>query len=310
MENPTNPKEEPIGVIPDNEDVTVDKPEEEDELFQLPFEGEDISEESLKQITSRYRTSLILLVGEPESGKSTLYASILDRFYKGRLGKYIFAGTRTPIGFESRAHLARCKSLNLVSKNERTNTKTFSYLHLEMCVQDYDAAHNHILFADVNGERFRDARDTDEDMQSLTVMKRADHIIIIADGELLLDAGKRLPVKKNIIKFIERAKHNDMIDMNKGIHLVVSKWDKINQTKKETEVEGFLIEPLRTMFPQILKSVIRVASRSTNPTFPAGSGLEAFLDLCISNPKQVDFATEYELTGESREFQKFKYSQL
>jgi hypothetical protein len=95
------------------------------------FDGEELTDNGLGEITSEVDGKLVLLLGEPSSGKTTLFASLFDQFQKGPVADYLFAGSKTQIGFEKRCHFARVVSKGVHSNTERTFLSNgISYLHL------------------------------------------------------------------------------------------------------------------------------------------------------------------------------------
>jgi len=278
------------------------------ELFQLAS-NQEIEEINIARITNRFPCNLIVLIGEPECGKSTLYAALFDKFNKGGCSGYYFSGTSTSIAFERRCHHARVISQNNQPKTERTYSHEFAYLHLSVRKMSLSVPSQHLLFADVNGEKYQAARNDDEEMQSLTLLKSSDHIFFIADGELLMNGGKKHSIKADVLKLIGRAIQNQMISTEKGVNLLITKWDKINESKKEDEVNKFLVEAIESKFPGYLKKTIHIASRSQNPEVIAGTGIEDFFELCLSTPEAVEYDYEdmIETLPKMRQFQKFKY---
>ncbi len=267
----------------------------------------EYTEEQLSMISYRYPANLVLLMGDPECGKSTLYASLFDRFQKGGCGDYLFAGTQTPIGFEKRCHHARVISQNKRSNSERTNTKDFVYLHLAVREKSLKTPIRHLLFADANGERFQAARNADDDMLGLSVIKIATHVCYIADGDTLLDQGLRHSVKNDAITLIGRAVQNNMIDINKGITLIIAKWDKVCAAGAQDSLQTFFVDALKTKFPALIKDTILIASRSQNAVVSAGTGLDKFLNLVLTPQVSVENNDEEQIDEESRSFKKFKY---
>jgi hypothetical protein len=264
------------------------------------------TEENVTEITSRHHCNLVLLVGEPECGKSTLYAAIFDKFHKGGCAGYLYAGSRTPIGFEKRCHHARLLSRNKVSKNERTKSFEFEYLHLSVRHKSMVQPIKHLLFADVNGERFQTAKNTDEEMKQMLILKRADHVCFVADGEMLIDKGKRHTVKDDIITILKRATQNEMVVPKRGFHLLITKWDKITEAGLLQETTSFLVEPIRKQFGDLLHQVIRIASRSQGGGVPSGEGIDEFLTMILSQSVS-DQPLEHTPPKLIRQFQKFKY---
>lgn len=271
----------------------------------LPLNTE-FTEENLVEITSQCFCNLVLLVGEPECGKSTLYAAIFDQFHKGGCAGYLYAGSKTPVGFEKRCHHARLLSGNTISKNERTKSFEFEYLHLGVRHQSLTQPTEHLLFADVNGERFQAAKNSDEEMKQLLILKRADHVCFVADGEMLIDKGKRHTVKDDILTILKRAVQNEMITARHGFHLLITKWDKIVAAGLANDIDSFLTQAIRKQFGALLKQVIPLASRSQSAGVASGQGINDFLAMILVRPVQ-DHLSEAAPTGLERQFQKFKY---
>lgn len=264
-------------------------------------------ENTLGELTNNFLCNLVLLIGEPECGKSTLYAALFDRFHKGGCGEYFFAGTRTPVGFERRCHKARMISENVISKTERTPNFEFSYLHLSVRHSSLSKPIEHLLFADVNGEKFQAARDADDDMKKMNIFNRADHICLVADGEALINNSKKHIVKDELVRIVKRAVQNNMLSTDKGFHLLITKWDKIVGAGKEQVVEDFLITPFSTMFAEVMKKTLKLASRSQNENVESGYGIDEFLNTMLSRKAVVNNDFDFELPARARSFQKFKY---
>jgi hypothetical protein len=75
---------------------------------------------SASEITVAHLTRVIVVAGEADSGKTTLLASLIDRFQRGPFSDYRFAGCKTLMGFEQRCHLARLKSGGTIPDTDRT----------------------------------------------------------------------------------------------------------------------------------------------------------------------------------------------
>jgi len=278
------------------------------ELYHLSGNRE-IEEKHTSRITHDFPCNLVVLVGDPECGKSTLYAALYDKFQKGPCAGYLFAGSKTPIAFERRCHHARLISLNKKSKNERTYSREFAYLHLSVRLETLDEPARHIMFADVNGEKYQNARNQDDEMLSLGVFHRANLICFIADGDLLIDPAKKNAAKANLLKLIGRAVQNNMINTAKGITILITKWDVVEANEKVEEINNFINVSLKKRFPDLVKQTLYIASRSQNSRIPAGTGIESFLDLCLkkSCAQAYDYSDIVLTLDSLRQSQKFKY---
>lgn len=267
--------------------------------------GKKYEEGNLVDLTYRYPCTLILLIGEPSCGKSTLYAALFDSFQKGQCGEYLFAGSRTPIAFEEICHLAREKSKGRIPDTERTKSYEFIYYHLAARMSDLKNATKHLLFADVNGEKYQAAKLSDEEMLKLNIVRKADHIFFIADGALLCSNSKKHVVKNDVWTMLTRCFQNNMISENQRVNLIITKWDKVHSENKIKEIEEFFIAPTFLKFPDLIGSVLKIASRSLNNEIAPRTGIDKFLSICMSNLKyKFNSNQSFEI---EREFQKFKY---
>lgn len=269
--------------------------------------GESFKEAELAHITYRYPCKLILAVGEPYVGKSTLYAALFDSFHQGGCGDLIFASSKTPIGFERICHYAREKCKGNTPDTERTKSHEFSFLHLSVRKKDLSEIPQHLVFADVNGEIFQNAKNSDEEITKLSLLKRADHIFFIADGGLLIKNAEKHIVKDDVTKMLQRCLQNNMLNSDQGVHLIVTKWDQVNAAGKTKTVDEFFIQPILKQFSSVIENIIPVASRSVNEEIPSRFGLDTFLNICLSTKSPApreEFKAEIQ-----RQFQRFKYEE-
>lgn len=271
----------------------------------LPW-GVKFSEDNLADITYRYPCTMVLLIGEPSCGKSTLYAAIFDSFHKGAIGEYMFAGTRTPLAFEELCHLAREKSKGKKSDTERTKSYEFVYYHLAARKSDLSEVKKHLLFADVNGEKYQAAKLKDEEIIKLGILKKADHLFFIADGSLLCDNKQKHIVKKDIWNMLSRCLQNGMISKTQNVNLIVTKWDAVHEKNKARDITDFFIDETLKKFPSVITSTLKIASRSLNEHVPPRTGIDDFLKICLANPVQrAESLYQPDIT---REFQRFKFT--
>ena len=269
--------------------------------IKIPW-GDSFKEEDLHFLTYRYPCKMVALIGEPKCGKTTLYAAVMDCLHKGRCGKFSFVSTKTPIGFEFASFLARESSKGNIPDTERTKTYEYAYLHLEVADE---TGKRHLLFADVNGERYQDARNSDEHLLKLNVLKRSDNLFFIADGGKLCKNADRHSVKAHVWKMLDRCIEQGMFSEKQGIFLIVTKWDKILTDGKADEVSEFFIIPTLQRYPDLIKKVIRIASRSLNDDVPPRTGVDEFLEACFFESPIPAEVPETPIT--ERQFQKFKY---
>ncbi len=149
---------------------------------QLPLaQAEDLAGEGVLDV--------VLLVGEPETGKTTLLVALWDALLaQGAIGTAMLAGSRTALGFERRAWLSR-----LLSNGERRDTlRTYQedngFVHLRLLA---DAEIHEVLLSDIAGETFRQVREGASFSDKLPWLGRADSALLCVDGASLADGARR-----------------------------------------------------------------------------------------------------------------------
>jgi len=257
----------------EQEDESSEKPEKK-RVFHL-FTGKEMSFPETSIITNNYDCRLIVVVGESESGKTTLLAEYFINLQKGPFCKYLFAGSLTQIGFEERCFKATVASENISPKTERTKSLEFGFLHLALKHKDrMTVPARHFLFSDISGERFRDAKMSTTLMRELTVLKAADFVIFLIDGEKIADLNSRALTIENAKTFIQKALDEQIFDFNTNLKIALAKWDFLSEDSSFS-FEAKIIKPFGERFSSRLKSLefTKIAARSKTKKIHSGMGL-------------------------------------
>lgn len=171
---------------------------------------------------------VVILAGDSDAGKTTLLASIYELFRDGPVGGTVFGGSRTLRAFEERCHDARVKSGRTDPTTLHTPlSNTPSFLHLNLHCPDTSRERVDLLISDVNGERYSRAASSAAECCLLEELKRADQIVLLLDGERLVDRARRQKVLQGSQTFIRRALECEMITEHSRLEIVTSKWDLI-----------------------------------------------------------------------------------
>jgi hypothetical protein len=172
-----------------------------------------------------YPVKTIAVVGDEDSGKTTLIAALYCAFWSGPLRNWSFAGSRTIVEFERKAHLARMSSGAEYAKVERTRTTGgLHFLHLA-CQRDH--AIQHLLVSDRAGEDYQAARSTSEACRRLVELKLADKVLYLIDGLRLGHARYRANAISTAVQFLRRAVDTSVLDLAK-VEIVVTKADYLD----------------------------------------------------------------------------------
>ncbi|SRR6266498_612990 len=222
----------------ERDSVAEDEEDVAEAQMPIPY-GDDLTEASCRRIMGSQLTHLIVLAGEPESGKTTLITSIYDSFQRGPLAGYIFAGSQTLPGFERRSHPSRIASGRSFPETDRT--REMKILHLQVKRQSAsDSMPQHLLLCDISGEDFKAARNSIEDARRLRVVRRADYFLLLLDGEHLIDPSKRHKVMENGRMLLLSLLDAQMLGDWSLVDILFNKNDVLEAHDDQTRLEQFL----------------------------------------------------------------------
>jgi hypothetical protein len=239
--------------------------------------GDYLSGQPLATIMQRAPCTVVVIAGEVACGKTTLLVGLYEAFQQGRVADFEFAGSETLVAFEKRSHLSRIESGLAKADTERTRREqVLPFLHLAL---ERNGLRQHLLLSDLSGEVFSDIADSQVAATRLTELRRADHFLIILDGERLTDLTERQRHVVETATAIRSLVQANMLRANTSVHLVVSKWDLIEP--KIGEVEAFLEQALARLTSHVSTFSVmrhRIAARSEpKASVEEGWGLSALL---------------------------------
>jgi hypothetical protein len=239
------------------------------------------------EITCNKLTTVVLVAGTAESGKTTLLAALYLMFRKKPFAGYLFAGSRTLVGFEKRVHASRIVSG--LDKPTTERTKVSELLHLRVRKQDCSDTATGLLLCDLWGEDFRDARDTVDGCKRLGIIRRADALVLLVDGEKLSQPEMRQEAKSDPILLMRNMLDCEMLAETALVDIVFTKWDLIQQSLDRAECEGFaahIENEMRRHFDDRVGELKfwRVAAHSRTAFLPLGYGLEDLFRSWVERP--------------------------
>lgn len=201
--------------------------EAESEFIEL-FSGAALGATEADVITLRSRTHLVVFAGAEGSGKTTVLASIYERLNRGAFAGSKFAGSRSLLGFEEICHLNRLASGGAQPDTQRTRlTDETKYYHLALRPAEPAATRRDVLLSAMSGELFRMAKDSQEDAERLTFLRRADTIVVLVDGERLATPTQRTSAQADAADILESVLDANMVSPSCRVEIVFSKLDRI-----------------------------------------------------------------------------------
>jgi len=153
--------------------------------------GEPLGQHELDALLRQRHATRVAIIGERDSGKTTLLTSIYGCFLKGAFAGHEFAESRTIRGFEKRAFLGRVDSgLNQPDTPHTSLSDGLSYFHLRLRIVG-NGRRVDLLLSDRAGEMYRDARRAPSKLLELTELFDADWIVILLDGARVANPVER-----------------------------------------------------------------------------------------------------------------------
>ena len=302
------------------EDLRVDTPEDvviKTQMIDLPS-GMELSPETSFEITRASPARVLILAGSADSGKTTLLSSIYDCFQKGPFANYLFSGSQTLMGFERRCHLSRIASERNKADTERTKPTTeLQFLHIKVRSTNLAKTAQDLLLSDLSGEIFRLIKDSTEECKELEIVKRADRLILLIDGEKLSNVNLRQTAYVDSASLLRSFLDAGMLDKSSLVDVLFTKWDLVKGSENSFEVKQFVKHVLLEIKERFETRLSRlrfycVAARPEKNVLPFAYGLERVFSRWVEKvperrPRPVCFSVG--LIGE-REFDNFFYRHL
>lgn len=246
-----------------------------DGLFELPH-GQGLAESEVEMLLLARFCNVILFAGGAGCGKTTLLASLFLLFQRGPVAGYAFAGSSTLMGFNERNFHALCISNNTKPTTPRTTVS--EYLHLQVRSESPLASPQDIILCDLLGEDFRMAKDSTEDCQRLSILRRADHLVLLVDGEKLASRSTRNAAKLDPQTLLRRCLDSGMVSARALVDVLVTKWDVVLKSSNVQDTEAF-VDHLESEFQSLFSARVgalnfgRIAAQPFEADLPLGYGV-------------------------------------
>jgi GTPase SAR1 family protein len=205
------------------------------------YSGKELDYTSALRITKAALTRIVVLVGGAKSGKTTLLVSLYEWFLQKPLAGYMFAGSDCLPAFDERCHLSRIESQRDTEDTERTKSmSTETMLHLQVRDQNLEKPAQDILLSDINGEIFDRSLNSASDIKEVEILKRADHLTLLLDGEKLSSLHSRNQAATSGDLMLRSFVEAGMIGINTYVQVVFTKDDLLIDTTAAEDTEEFI----------------------------------------------------------------------
>jgi hypothetical protein len=245
-------------------------------------DGQALNEQGADRLLRSRRATTIAIVGDRDSGKSTLVSALYDRLLRGPYAGYAFTGSRTLVALEKRLHDSRVDSGRDTPETVRTSrAEGLLHFHFGLAIAGDPASRYDLLLSDRAGEVYRDARASTDLIQTLTEISRADKIILLLDGHRLSDVLERTGATQAVRQTLRAFTDNGVLGLQSLVQVVTTKWDLLNTPDRTDAVEHLqtfenrLARDFRGLLGEL--SFWRVAARDPKGIVDPALGLDALL---------------------------------
>ena len=230
-----------------------------------------------EDLAERHGLTVVLIAGEYESGKTTLLVALWNSLLShGAIADAHFAGSRTALGFERRAWLARLACHGEKPDTDRTHESENGFLHLRLAA--HDCMHE-VLLSDVAGETFRQVRYGTPFREKIEWLDTANLALFLIDGEGFADDGRRSSALSNTRRLIGQLRESGATP---SVAVVLAKADLITTDLREKwDREGqVLLELAREIDTDAV--LLEITARPPGGGDPAG--LQDILGVILEPP--------------------------
>jgi len=277
------------------------------------FPGSALSAADADAVTLRWRTHLIVLAGAEDSGKTTVLASLYERLSQGPFAGFQFAGSRSLLGFEEICHLNRLASGGVQPDTQRTvSTEDAKYYHLALKGPGDGAVRRHVLLSAMSGELFRMAKDSRDDAERLTYLRRADTIAVLVDGARLALPAQRTSAQADAADILDSFLDAEMVGANCRVEVVFSKADRVGAAGQAaldflTRTQEKLEAKFCSRVPSLSFRTIAARPDPSSSSYEGDAGLVAAFQ-AWTKPYQPAVGDDWKMSAppaDAREFSKF-----
>lgn len=246
--------------------------------------GEPLDAAGVQELLSWKAASLITIVGDRDSGKSTLVCSIYDRFLRGPFGSYAFCSSRTLVGLEKRSHYARVDSGRTQPETARTPiSEGLRYFHFAVSPTDDLGNRIDLLISDRAGEVYRLARGNSALVASLEELATANHVVILLDGGRVADPIERSGAMQSVRQTLRAFLDGGALSDQSCVQVVTTKLDVLVEKMQQADLDSlftpFEASIMKDFGPRLKELTFwKTAARDPKRKFDPAFGVDTLVE--------------------------------
>lgn len=265
------------------------------EQTRLPLpSGEPLSPVEVDRFLLRKPAKFVTVVGEFDSGKTTLICALYEKFLKGSFAGYVFSGSNTLIGFEKRSHHSRVDSGRVAPDTLRTSLHDgLRYFHLSLANGESFKPRIELMLSDRAGEEYEKARGNSSLVDALIEVKKANVVVLLLDGARLADPIQRSGALQAVRQTIRAFLDGGALMKHSKVQVVTTKFDLLqsiqNREKLDAQVEQFQTNLLKDFSNRLGElSFWEIAARDPHGEFSAAHGMaELLMSWCAPTSSSI-----------------------
>ncbi|ANJ97471.1 hypothetical protein ADP73_05730 [Serratia plymuthica] len=285
----------------ENEEEIVNDTLLDDDFVSLPS-GDTLTIVDADRFLLSKPAKFVAIIGELDSGKTTLICSLYDCFLKGKFSDYSFKGSRTLIGFEKRSHHSRIDSGRVMPDTLRTSFfDGLRYFHLSLVKGEAEnTEYVDLMLSDRAGEQYQQARSNSESIEELIEIRKSDYIVLLLDGAKLADLFQRHSAMQAVRKTLWAFLDADALSSTSKVQIVTTKLDLLRDIPQKEifdelmqDFKNGLIKDLAPRLGEL--SFKEISARDPSAQYPLACGLDDLIKIwCSAKPIRVRKEMKYQ----------------
>lgn len=268
--------------------------------------GEPLTPEDVDRFLMRRPATFVTIIGERNSGKTTLICAIYSLFLRNSGNPFEFVHSKTLIGFEKRCHHSRLASGRAIPDTPRTSISDgLNFFHIAIVNKTNQHKRIDLMISDRAGEVYQAARINTTKITELIEVNKANFIVILLDGERLADPLKRSNAMQAVRQTIHSFTDAQALTQESYVQVILTKTDLLENIPNKTEFEkqfDFFQTKLLDDFGSRLKKLefLKISARALDNEVKQGQGVLELLSTWCNPVSHKSNATFHniELTTE------------
>lgn len=269
------------------------------------YNGDALITESVDFFLRKKDVRIISIVGDSDSGKTTLVCSIYEKFLKGEFSGLAFKGSQTLYGFEKRVHYSRIDSGKTTPDTQRTSMLDgLRFFHLSLASRAEKNREINFMISDRAGENYEEARSNPAAALRLFEIKKSQVVALLVDGKKISNPIQRVSVTQSVKQMLRILIENQLVGLDSVVQIIITKKDLLGGENKDNN-NAFIdifFNKIYSEFVDKLGSLelFRIAARAVNNDDLDDDGLPLLLQSWSIVKKQLSKKIDYKFKPETQ----------